>query len=315
MSIQVFSNYQEIKGVTDLVLTIGTFDGLHLGHVAVLENLTEKAKSIHGQTGVLSFYPHPRKVLNPQSDNLKLLQSLPEKTHRLDELNIQNLILLPFTVEFSHLSSTEFIEKILVNYLNIKHIAIGYDHHFGRSRSGGLDELIALGKIHHFGVSEIPVYQINQVNISSTKIREALAAGSVTTAYQYLGYRYSISGKVVRGNQIGRKIGFPTANILPEDPDKLIPALGVYAIWVIWNQKRYPAVLNIGTRPTFNGQNVQIEAHLINFEQDLYDQSLTIEFIDFIRPQQRFETVDKLIAQIQEDIIVSQHKLSDFQNS
>lgn len=311
MIMNVFRDYQEVN-IQSLTITIGTFDGLHLGHKAILDKLKEKAAEINGQTGVLSFYPHPRLVLNPQDKTLQLLHTLSEKIARLDALSIQNFILLPFTKDFSQLSSAEFIEKILVKYLRIRHIVIGHDHHFGKNRDGNLDELIKFGVKHNFSVSKISSYQIDEINVSSTKIREALLLGDVKIARKYLGYNYSIQGKVIKGNQIGRKIGFPTANISMEEPSKLIPAMGVYAVWITYQNNKYPGVLNIGTRPTFNGQNLQIEAHIIDFQQDIYDQSLTVEFVDFIRSQQQFENVEALQLRISHDIELSRILLANY---
>lgn len=311
MNISVFRDYQEVN-IKNLVLTIGVFDGLHLGHKAILDALKQKASELGGQTGVLTFHPHPRLVLNPQDNSLKLLHTLAEKIDRLETLSIQNLILLPFTEAFSQLSATEFIEKILVKHLKVSHIAIGHDHHFGKDRAGNLAKLTNDGKKYGFSVSEIPAYQIDEVNISSTKIRESLLAGDAKTAQKYLGYNYSIRGKVVQGDQIGRKIGFPTANILPEEPSKLIPAAGVYAVFAIYQQKKYPAVLNIGIRPTFNGKKLQIEAHLFDFNETIYDQPLTIEFIEFVRPEQRFEDVEALKLRILQDIKISRQLLASY---
>lgn len=283
------------------MVTTGTFDGVHIGHQHVIESLISSAKKMNGESTLLTFYPHPRIVLQ-QSSDLKLLNDLEEKIELLAQTGVDNLIIIPFTKAFSRLSSLNFVREVLVNKLGTKKLIIGYDHHFGRNREGSFEHLMEYGPLYGFEVEEIPVKDVEDVNISSTKIRESLVAGKVKEAENLLGYKYFLSGKVVKGKQIGAKMGFPTANIKVENTYKLIPLQGVYAVHVEVGGEQYQGMLNIGVRPTFTNENeVSIEVNLFNFSADIYDESLKLIFVDRIRDEKSFESSTDLIAQLEKD--------------
>lgn len=283
------------------MVTTGTFDGVHLGHKHVIDSLISSAEKLKGESTILTFYPHPRIVLQQKTD-LKLLNELDEKIKLLENTGVDNLVIIPFTKEFSRLSSLDFVREVLVNKLATKKLIIGYDHHFGRNREGSFKHLLEYGPLYGFDVKEIPVKDVDQVNISSTKIRVALEAGQVTNAEKLLGYKYFLSGEVVKGKQIGKKIGFPTANIHVEDDYKLIPLNGVYAVEVEFDGSSYKGMLNIGIRPTFDvGNKVSIEVNIFDFDEDIYGKFLKVIFSDRIRDEKTFESSDELIVQLEKD--------------
>lgn len=295
------------QGLTDFhppknpVVTSGTFDGLHLGHQKILNRLQELAKSKGGETVLLTYWPHPRLVLQPHNNNLRLLSTFSEKVSHLKEMGIDHLIILPFTEEFSQMSSEEFIGKILVDKIQTKTLVIGYDHRFGKNREGSFEYLQAHSNLFGFDVEEISRQDVDELGVSSTKIRNALTQGDIKTATKYLGRPYEISGLVVRGQQIGRSIGFPTANIKVEDQYKLLPKDGAYAVQVQVNGLRYKAMLNIGDRPTVEGDKKTIEAHLIDFHGDLYGLELAIYFEAFLREEKKFDSLEALKNQLMLD--------------
>ena len=295
------------QGLTDFhppknpVVTSGTFDGLHLGHQKILNRLQELAKSKGGETVLLTYWPHPRLVLQPHNNNLRLLSTFSEKVSLLKEMGIDHLIILPFTEEFSQMSSEEFIGKILVDKIQTKTLVIGYDHRFGKNREGSFEYLQAHSNLFGFDVEEISRQDVDELGVSSTKIRNALTQGDIKTATKYLGRPYEISGLVVRGQQIGRSIGFPTANIKVEDQYKLLPKDGAYAVQVQVNGLRYKAMLNIGDRPTVEGDKKTIEAHLIDFHGDLYGLELAIYFEAFLREEKKFDSLEALKNQLMLD--------------
>ncbi len=282
------------------VVTIGTFDGLHVGHKKILERIIYSAREIHCESVVLTFFPHPRMVLQENS-SLKLLNSIEEKISLLQKIGIDNLIIHPFDKEFSNLTSEEFVKKILVDQLQIQKIIIGYDHRFGKNRAANIHDLIHFGEKYNFEVEQISAQEIDQIAVSSTKIRTALENGTVTIANEYLGYNYYFSGIVVKGNQLGRTIGFPTANIQIKEDYKLIPKKGVYLVKSILKGDLVYGIMNIGTRPTLNGTNQTIEVHYLDFNEDLYEQQLTVEVLEFIRAEQKFDSLEILKNQIQKD--------------
>ena len=283
------------------MVTIGIFDGVHLGHQKILKRLIEAANEIDGQALLLSFFPHPRVVLNPDAEDLRLINTLDEKISLLDKLGLQNMIIHPFDIGFSNITSEEFIEKILIEKLLVKKVVIGYDHHFGKDRTGGFPQLLKYAKAHNFVVEEIPAQDIKDIHISSTKIRNALQIGDVALANKYLGHNYSLRGEVVRGNSDGKKLGFPTANIKINETFKLIPANGVYVGFVNMNKENYKCMINIGNRPTFKNADWAIEVHLLDFDGDLYGQNLEIEFITKLRNERKFDSPEILSAQLKED--------------
>jgi len=280
------------------VVTSGTFDGVHLGHQKILRRLQELASSKQGETVLLTYWPHPRLILQPQDKSLRLLSTLSEKVKLLEEMGIDHLIILPFTEELSQMSSAEFIQTILVEKIQTKTLVIGYDHKFGKNREGSFEYLQSHSHLFGFAIEEISRQDVDDLGVSSTKIRTALAQGDISTANKYLGRPYDLSGQVVTGQQIGRSLGFPTANIQIADDYKLLPRDGAYAVLAEVNSIQYKAILNIGDRPTVDGEKKTIEAHLIDFEGDLYGQELRIYFQEFLREEKKFESLDALKNQL-----------------
>lgn len=300
---QVHYGISAFRPLPRAAVTSGTFDGVHLGHQHILQRLKEVGQAHQAETVLLTFWPHPRYVLQPEaSAQLRLLNSLPEKIERVGRMGIDHLIVLPFDKAFSQKSSMEFISEILVQGIHTTQLVIGYDHRFGRNREGGFDYLREHGHLFGFEVEEIPAQAVQQVTVSSTKIREALALGDVQQANRYLGSPYPISGTVVQGNQLGRTLGFPTANLQPEDAHKALPAPGVYALRTQLQGRTYGGMLNIGVRPTLgNGLHTSIEAHLFDFSGDLYGQRLQLELIGRLRDEMRFEGLAALQNQLLKD--------------
>jgi riboflavin kinase/FMN adenylyltransferase len=302
--LKVYHHIDEFPGCQNAVVTTGTFDGLHVGHRTILNRLKEIAAAINGETVVLTFFPHPRMVLYPDNKDLKLIDTIDERIEFLKAENIDHLIIHPFSKEFSRLSSIEFVREILVNKLGTKKLVIGYNHHFGRNREGTFEELKELSALYNFDVEEIPAKIVNDVDVSSTKIRNALNNGYIKTANAYLNRNFTLRGKVIHGNKIGREIGFPTANLIVEESYKLIPKNGVYAVIAWINENSYKAMLNIGLRPTFNNESdINIEVHLFDFDKNIYGETIKIEFIDRIRDEIKFNSMDELKIQLQEDKI------------
>lgn len=282
------------------ILTLGTFDGVHFGHKKILEKLTQNTENGKYESLVLTFFPHPRMVLQEHSD-IKLLNTIEEKITLLEQIGIQNLVIHPFDESFSKLTAEEFVKNILVDRFHIHKIIIGHDHRFGRNRTANIDDLIAFGKQYNFEVEEISAQEIKEVSVSSTKIRNALNEGNVALANEYLGYDYTITGTVTKGKQLGRTIGFPTANLKLDEDFKLIPQNGVYIAKSIINQKTVLGMMNIGFNPTVGGQQQTIEIHFFDFNQDLYGQKITVSILHKIRNEQKFESVALLKKQLETD--------------
>ncbi|GAA4296600.1 bifunctional riboflavin kinase/FAD synthetase [Nibribacter koreensis] len=296
---------RELKDFPELpqaVVTSGTFDGVHVGHQRILSRLTETARQHNGQSVVLTYWPHPRTVLNPNDTSLRLLSTIEERIEALENYGVDYILILPFTKEFAQLSSEEYIQQILLNTLHTKKLVIGYDHHFGRNREGNFDYLQQNASRYGFAVEEIPRQDIDEVGVSSSKIRTALEKGDVETAHKYLGRPYTVTGTVVKGKQLGRTIGYPTANLQVKDTLKLIPAQGVYAVLVNTPQGQYKGMLNIGVNPTVDDSGKQtIEVHLFDFNADLYGQEITLLFIAYIRPELKFDGLEMLTQQLHQD--------------
>ncbi len=282
------------------MVTTGTFDGVHIGHQSILRRLKEIAHEVKGETVLLTFWPHPRQVLYNDQD-LRLIQTLEERQEKLAEVGVDHLIIHPFTKDFSRLTSLEFIRDQLVNGIHTHRLVIGYNHQFGRNREGSFEHLKEYAPVYGFEVEEISAQDIDQVNVSSTKIREALAKGDILTANQYLGDPFRISGQVVKGDQIGRTLGYPTANIEIPESYKLIPSQGVYAVKVLIEGFAYKGMLNIGNRPTLNGTDQRIEVHLFDFNKDIYNKWVRIEFVDFLREDVKFDSLNELKNQLSID--------------
>lgn len=285
-----------------LVVTMGVYDGVHAGHQYILEQLTEYATKIDAQTLLITFYPHPRKVLYPQ-EKIFLLNTLEERLERLALHNIDYVWVYPFDVPFSNLTATEFVEKIIVSQLHANTVFIGYDHKFGKNREGGYETFRELGEKYNFEVKEIPPYCIDEVNISSTKIRNALMEGDINTANTFLKYAYSLTGKIIKGRQIGRSLGFPTANINLFSDEKLIPKTGVYVSKIKVKNEIYYGVTNIGYKPTLeiHQNTLHIETHIFDFYQDIYGEVIQIYPLSYIREEQKFSSLEELSVRIQKD--------------
>ncbi len=282
------------------ILTLGTFDGVHFGHRKILERVTQNTENGKYESLVLTFFPHPRMVLQEESE-IKLLNTLDEKIHLLEEIGIQNLVIHPFDEEFSRLTAEEFVKNILVDRFHIQKIIIGHDHRFGRNRTANIDDLIAFGKQYDFEVEEISAQEIKEVSVSSTKIRNALIQGNVALANEYLGYNYSLTGNITKGKQLGRTIGFPTANLKLEDDYKLVPQNGVYIVKSIINSRTVIGMMNIGFNPTVDGKHQTIEINYFDFNEDLYDKKITVSIIERIRAEQKFDSVELLKEQLEKD--------------
>ena len=282
------------------IVTIGTFDGVHIGHQKIIEKLVHEAKSSGKKSVLLTFFPHPRMVL--QKDvSIKLINTIDERAQHLEKLGLDYLIIHPFSKEFSRLTALDFVRDVLVNRLNISKLIIGYDHHFGKNREGNIEQLTEYSHLYDFTVEEIPAQDIDEVSVSSTKIRKALANGQLKTANNYLGYNFSLTGKVVNGKQLGGKIGFPTANIDVSEEYKLIPKTGVYVVKSTIENASIYGMMNIGNRPTVDGEYQTIEVHFFDFNQNLYNKELTIELLYFLRDEQKFDSVPDLISQLKKD--------------
>lgn len=297
----IYRHINEFCFQKNVVLTAGTFDGVHLGHKKIIDKVVQSAKKIDGESVILTFFPHPRMVLYPEGNDLKLLNTIEEKIELLQQLGVDHLIIHPFSVEFSRITSLDFVREILVNKLNTKKLVIGYDHQFGKNREGSFEHLKEYGPLYGFEVEEIPAQEIQQINISSTKIRNSLLIGEIQAANQFLGYHYFINGTVVEGSQVGRQMGFPTANIEVAEDYKLIPGNGVYAVKIVLENSIYNGMLNIGTRPTIKGNNVTIEVNIFNFNQEIYNKPIRIEFFEKIRNEVKFNELAELQQQLNHD--------------
>lgn len=296
---KTFYAINDFKSTKKSIVTIGTFDGVHMGHKKIIQLLNEQ-KSQDCESLILTFFPHPRMILQTE-DEIKLLNTIAEKSALLDKQNVDNLVIHPFDKEFSNLTAEEFVAEILVKKFNVKKIIIGHDHRFGKNRSANFDDLKKFGLKYQFEVQQITPQTIDDIAISSTKIRNALYEGNIQIANNYLGYHYFINGQVAHGKQLGRTIGFPTANIEIDKTYKLIPANGVYMVYAIINNRKIYGMMNIGNRPTVDGNNRTNEVHFLDFNQDLYDQNLTVYFLNKIRDEIKFESLDALKNQIEID--------------
>ncbi|ELY2010235.1 bifunctional riboflavin kinase/FAD synthetase [Flavobacterium psychrophilum] len=301
---KVFYSISDFKCEKKTVATLGTFDGVHLGHQKIISRLLNNTQNKHLESVVLTFSQHPRSVLQVES-NIKLLNTNAEKIALLEKKGIDNLIIHPFDASFSELTGEDFVKNILVDQLNIKKIIIGYDHRFGKNRASDIHDLIYFGKKHHFDVEQISAKEIDEISISSTKIRKAIQDGNIKLANQYLGYNYLFAGNVIRGQQLGRTIGFPTANISIENTQKIIPKNGVYIVEGSWQGKSHQGMMNIGTKPTVDGKNTTIEVHFFNLNEDLYNLEITISVCEFIRAEVKFNSIEELKRQLQQDKIIS----------
>ncbi|MHA7942261.1 bifunctional riboflavin kinase/FAD synthetase [Formosa sp. 3Alg 14/1] len=304
-------NFNNLDSKISTVVTIGTFDGVHLGHQKILKRLVNTAKETHLKSVVLTFFPHPRMVLQNDA-NIKLIHTIEERSDILEQSGLDYLCIQKFTKEFSRLTAEDFVKKILVEQLQAKRVIIGYDHHFGRNRSANIDDLRKFGETYGFEVEEISAEDVNEVAVSSTKIRKALEAGDITKANNYLGYPFSINGTVVTGKQIGKQLQYPTANIEIKEAYKLIPKQGVYVVKSEIDNVTIFGMMNVGTNPTVtDSTNQHIEIHFFDFDADLYGKSLKIDMLHRLRNEKKFESIDNLKKQLQQDEEESRRFISE----
>lgn len=299
---KVYHSTENFTPLAHAIVTTGTYDGVHKGHRKILQALVETVRKEKGESVVITFWPHPRKIIGTGSaPEIKSLSTLDEKIEILSNLGIDHLLIIPFNREFSELSSEDFIHDILIKKIGTKKLVIGYDHKFGKNREGSFEYLKKNATHLGFQVQEIPRQDLNDIAISSTEIRKALAKGNVSAAALYLEQPYKIKGIVVKGRQLGRTIGFPTANIKVNDPDKLIPSDGVYAVYVKYKNEILKGMLNIGLRPTVEGIGKTIEVHILHFDKEIYGEELEVQFIQFVRSEMKFEGIEKLKEQLVKD--------------
>ena len=307
---KIYHGIEDFVRLSFAVVTSGTFDGVHVGHQKILSRLQEIAKKKDGETVVITFWPHPRMVLHPEETALKLLNTFEEKAELLKAQGIHHLVRIPFTKGFSQLSSEEFITQILVQTIGTKKLVIGHDHHFGKNREGSFEQLKLDGPKYGFEVEEIPRQDVDHVGVSSTKIRRALDEGDIVTASHLLGHTYSITGRVIIGDKLGRILGYPTANIEIDSYYKLVPADGIYAVTVQYSHKLLKGMLYIGNRPTINGVKRNIEVNIFDFNDEIYGETLTIHFHQLIRNDIKFNDLEELKRQLSLDKVETLKALS-----
>ncbi len=298
--LKIFHSINSFQTNKKTIVTLGTFDGVHIGHQKIIEKLIHNAKTSNCESLILTFFPHPRMVLQEQSE-IQLLNTIEERTALLQKTGLDNLIIHPFDKTFSRLTAEEFVKDVLVDQLNIQKIVIGHDHRFGRNRTANIDDLIEFGEKYGFEVEQISAQEIEAVSVSSTKIRSALDAGNINLANQYLGYDYFLTGVIRKGKQLGRTIGFPTANLKIEENYKLVPQKGVYIVLSILDGKTVYGMMNIGINPTVGGESVSIEIYFLDFNGDLYDQKIQVSLLQLIRSEEKFASIDLLKAQLEKD--------------
>lgn len=299
---KIFHSIKDFSSPKKTILTLGTFDGVHIGHKKILEKVIQNTLDEKYESLVLTFFPHPRMILQERSE-IKLLNTITEKINLLEQLGIQNLVIHPFDESFSRLTAEDFVKKVLVDQFKIHKIIIGYDHRFGRNRTADIHNLIEFGEKYGFEVEQISAQEINDISVSSTKIRNAIQEGNMYLANKYLGYDYFLTGTVIKGKQLGRTIGFPTANLNIEEDYKLIPQKGVYIVSSQLNGEKVFGMMNIGLNPTVGGEKLSVEIHYLNFNADLYDQQISVSILKRIRGEEKFDSVDLLKAQIEKDKI------------
>lgn len=299
---KVYHSLEEIKQITNPIVTIGTFDGVHQGHRQIIHRLNKAKKEMGGESFIFTFHPHPRQVMFLNQSNIKLLTLTNEKLDLLEQAGIDHVLIYPFTKEFAQQSAHSYIKDILVDAIGVKKLIIGYDHRFGNNREGNIDTLKKYAAEYNFLVEEIPPHEIDSINVSSSKIRKALEEGDIRTANTFLGYNYFISGKVVDGKKLGRTLGYPTANILIEDTAKLIPKIGVYAATVTIDGVLYKGMMSIGYNPTTDTDNkLKTELHIFNFDKNIYGCNLTLQIKTRLRDEEKFATIDSLKKQLDAD--------------
>lgn len=298
---KIYHSISDFKNVSRPILTTGTFDGVHFGHKIIIDRLKEISNNQNGETVLLTFSPHPRMVLFPDDHNLQLINTLEEKIKLLEKAGIDHLIIHPFTKAFSRTTSLQFVRDIIVNELNVYKLVIGYNHHFGRNREGSFEHLKEFAPLYGFELEEISAHLIDNVSISSTKIRKALLSGDVSKAADYLGYNYPLHGQVIEGQKIGRTLGFPTANLTVFDESKLIPKDGVYAVQVEVKGQHFKGMMNIGNNPSITSKKHSVEVHIFDFDSEIYNEQIEVRFIKRIREEISFDNLDALKTQLEHD--------------
>lgn len=298
---KIIKDLKDIERDEKTVITLGTFDGLHLGHQQIVETIVKKSKQTNARNFLITFDPHPRKVV-PGRNDVKLLSTLEEKISIFEKLGLENLFIVKFTSEFSKQTPEQFVEKYFVNGIGLQEIVIGYDHHFGKGRGGDFEMLRELGEKFNFSVTVVPEYMMDGETISSTKIRNALLEGDMLRANKFLGRFYSFKGKIVKGDGRGKDLGFPTANLTIEDNDKLIPAKGIYAAECVFENEKYYGLLSLGNRPTFHEHGDIIpEFYIFDFNKNIYGKDLEVNLVEKIRDEEKFNSVEDLISQMKKD--------------
>jgi riboflavin kinase/FMN adenylyltransferase len=308
---KIYHHIDEFMPLKNAVVTIGTFDGVHQGHRQIIAGIKELAQQTGGETVILTFFPHPRMIIHPENQDLRLITTIHERAALLEQLGVDHLIITPFSRDFSNQTAEAYIRDILVNKIGTRKIIIGYDHRFGKDRQGGLVDLQRAAPVYGFEVIEIPEQDINNVAVSSTRIREALSNADIEQANTFLGYPFFITGKVIRGNQIGRQLGYPTANLLVEENYKLIPGDGIFAVTVQLNHEIFKGMAYIGHRPTINGMTRNIEVNIFDFNQDIYNQTLRMNFLNFVRHDVKFSSLEELKEQLAQDKLDVQKLLNN----
>lgn len=298
---KVVRDIAEFPSLPTAIVTSGTFDGVHVGHQTIINRLIQRTEEAQGQSVVITYWPHPRLILQHDPSSLQLLSTIEERIEQLAAFSIDYLLIIPFTSQFAQLDSEQYIKQILVNTVNTKRFIIGYDHRFGKNREGNITYLQENAPHYGFVVEEIPAQDIDNIAVSSTKIRKALGSGDIKTANSFLGRPYSLTGKVVHGKKLGRTIGYPTANLEVTDIHKLIPAIGIYAVKVKINNNYFGGMLSIGTNPTVGGTNRTIEVNIFNFSDDIYDQDITLYFMGYIREEEKFSGLEELTQKLHQD--------------
>lgn len=309
---KIYNSIDNFKPNFKPIITLGTFDGVHIGHKYILSHLNNISQEEKGESVLITFDPHPRHVLYPENQELKLINTLEEKETHLKEANLSHLIIQKFTKDFSRKKSINFVRDILVNRLNIAHLVVGHDHQFGRNREGSIEDLQILSELYNFKVTELPCEDMNEVIVSSTKIRKAILAGKIELANTYLGYYFHFSATVVVGNSIGKTIGFPTANLVIENRLKIIPSDGVYIVKVQHHGKQYYGMMNIGCKPTFRTKKRGLEVHIFNFDKNIYNKSLDVSVLRRLRDEKKFQNIDDLKKQLSKDLDEANNIIKSF---
>ena len=301
---KVFTTIPNYPSENKSIVTIGTFDGVHLGHRVVLRRMREIAKKTKGKSVLLTFSPHPRHVLHKDNQDMKLITTLQEKQDLINQAGLDNLVIHEFTKKFSRIKPANFVRDILVEQLNVHTLVIGHDHHFGRNREGSIDELTTLAELYDFNIEKIDPQYFEDVTVSSSKIRKLIEKGEMVKAKQYLGYEFMLNGKVIKGNSLGKTINFPTANIVVENKWKILPADGVYAVKIVLEAKEYKGMMNIGQKPTVDGNGISLEVNIFDFNQDIYGKGIEIRFVKRIRDERKFED----LACLKEQLLIDRNR-------